>query len=84
MTNDGLLLLCSALGGGLLGLMFFGGLLWTLRNKLAAPAAGFWFAGSFLVRSGVCVAGFFWIGAGDPLCNWLTPGESSWPAWPVL
>jgi F1F0 ATPase subunit 2 len=67
MMNDALLLLLSALGGASLGLMFFGGLLWTLHKGLASPAAGLWFAGSFVLRSGICVAGFYWIGAGDPL-----------------
>jgi len=67
MTNDVLPLMAAVLGGGLLGLFFFGGLRWTMRKALASRAAGLWFAGSFLLRSAVCLLGFYWIGAGDPL-----------------
>ena len=67
MTNDILPLTAAVLGGGLLGLFFFGGLRWTMRKALASRAAGLWFAGSFLLRSAVCLLGFYWIGAGDPL-----------------
>jgi F1F0 ATPase subunit 2 len=67
MTTDIFMLLASVAGGSLLGLLFFGGLRWTLRKGLGSRLPALWFAGSFLIRSGLCVLGFYWIGAGDPL-----------------
>ncbi len=67
MMTDTLLLLLAAAGGGLLGVFYFGGLRWTLRRGLASQASALWFAGSFLLRTGICLGGFYWIGANDPV-----------------
>jgi F1F0 ATPase subunit 2 len=67
MMTDILLLLLAAAGGGLLGVFYFGGLRWTLRRGLASQASALWFAGSFLLRTGICLGGFYWIGASDPV-----------------
>ena len=67
MTIDIFPLSLAAAGGVLLGLFYFFGLRWTVRKGLASPLAGLWFGASFLLRSGICLGGFYWIGAGDPL-----------------
>ena len=67
MTNDVFGLLFAAAAGVLLGGFYFGGLRWTVRKGLAARATAAWFAGSFLLRSAICLLGFYWIGGADPL-----------------
>ena len=67
MMTDVFALLLALAGGGLLGGFYFGGLRWTVRRGLASPAAAAWFAGSFLLRSAICLVGFYWIGAAHPL-----------------
>jgi len=67
MMYDIFMLLLAAAGGGLLGVFYFVGLRWTLRKSLASRAAGLWFSLSFLLRSGVCLYGIYWIGANDVL-----------------
>ncbi len=51
--------------GILLGAVFFGGLWWTIRKALPSNLAGVWFAGSFLVRTAIALAGFYLAGQGD-------------------
>lgn len=55
----------SAAGGAIIGLVFFGGLYWTLaslpRRRNPAP----WALLSLVVRLAVAAGGFFFIGAGD-------------------
>ncbi len=63
MSN--LLLLLAALGGVLLGTIFFGGLWWTVRTKLSSDLAALWFFASLILRTGVALAGFYFIGQGD-------------------
>lgn len=55
----------AGLAGGLLGLLFFGGLWWTLRKAVASPRPALWVGVSLLVRMGGTAAGFVAIGAGD-------------------
>jgi F1F0 ATPase subunit 2 len=55
--------------GVLLGLLFFGGLWWTIRRAMApgpAPAArpALWFAGSLVLRLGVALGGFYLVAGG--------------------
>jgi F1F0 ATPase subunit 2 len=52
-------------GGSLLGLLFFGGLWWTLRRALASPRPALWIGGSLLLRMACVAAGFVAVGAGD-------------------
>jgi F1F0 ATPase subunit 2 len=50
--------LAFALGVGL-GLSYFGGLWWTVRQLATARHAALWLIGSFLVRAGVSLVGFY-------------------------
>ncbi len=58
------LALCSA-AGGLLGLLFFGGLWWTLRRAFMSPRPALWVGGSLLIRILSVAAGFVIVAAGD-------------------
>ncbi|MEO7057848.1 MAG: ATP synthase subunit I [Caldimonas sp.] len=55
----------AAAAGGLLGLLFFGGLWWTLRRAFASPRPALWVAGSLLLRMACVAAGFVVVSAGD-------------------
>ena len=57
--------LLVALAGAGLGVLFFGGLWWTVRKGIASPQPALWFLGSLLLRMGVVVAGFLLVGADD-------------------
>jgi len=45
--------------GVLLGVIFFGGLWWTIRKGLPSEHAALWFFGSLLLRTSVVLAGFY-------------------------
>jgi len=45
--------------GMLLGAVFFGGLWWTVRKGVSSPRPAAWFLGSWLVRTGIILAGFY-------------------------
>ncbi len=45
--------------GVLLGVIFFGGLWWTIRKGLPSEHAALWFLGSLLLRTSVVLAGFY-------------------------
>ena len=55
-------LVLALLGGVLLGAIFFGGLWWTVRKGGSAKQPAFLFLGSLLLRTGVALAGFYFIG----------------------
>lgn len=63
--NNTFALILASLAGGLTGLLFFGGLWWTLRRALASPRPALWFVSSLILRSGVTVAVFALVGSGD-------------------
>jgi len=58
-------ILSAALAGMLLGVLFFGGLWWTVRKTLSSPQPALWFSGSFLVRTAVVLVGFYFVAQGD-------------------
>ncbi len=63
--RDLLSLAVALLAGTTLGSFFFGGLWWTVQKGLASNHPAFWFFGSSLLRTGVVVAGFYFISSGD-------------------
>ncbi len=63
--NNSLLLVLAGLAGLLLGAIFFGGLWWTVRKGLTAAQPALWFLGSTLLRMGIALAGFYFVGRGD-------------------
>lgn len=58
-------LLLAGSAGSLLGLLFFGGLWWTLRRAFASPRPALWVGGSLLLRMACVVGGFIAVSGGD-------------------
>ena len=48
-----------AVGGALLGTLYFGSLWWTVRRGLESTHSAWWFFGSLLGRLSVAMAGFY-------------------------
>ncbi len=63
--NDILGLAIAVSGGGVLGLLHFGGLWWTLRRALASPRPALWVGASLLLRMACVAGGFVVVSAGD-------------------
>jgi F1F0 ATPase subunit 2 len=58
--------LVPALAAGLaLGALFFGGLWWTVQKGLTAQRPAMLFLGSMLLRTGITLAGFYWVADQD-------------------
>ncbi len=51
--------------GFLLGLFFYGGLKLTLKKGLSSGYPALWFLLSFLLRTGIVVAGFYYFSGGN-------------------
>ena len=47
--------------GAVLGVIFFGGLWWTVRSSLTAANPGLRFLASSLLRTGIVLAGFYYV-----------------------
>ena len=60
-----LLLLMALAAGVFLGIIFFGGLWWTVRRGMASPRPGLWFLGSMVARTSIALVGFYLVSAGD-------------------
>jgi len=59
--NDIQALALALLAGALLGAFFFGGLWWTVQKGVASERPALWFFGSLLLRTGMVLAGFFFV-----------------------
>ena len=62
--NETLTLTLSLAAGLLLGAIFFGGLLWTVRKGVSSKQPALWFFGSMVVRMSIVLSGFYFIGRG--------------------
>ncbi len=51
----------ALLVGALLGAFFFGGLWWTVQKAVTSERPAIWFLGSLLLRTGVILAGFYFV-----------------------
>lgn len=63
--SEPITLLVSGLAGAVLGALFFGGLWWTVRRGVSSPRPALWFVGSLVIRSGLVLAGFYLVAAGQ-------------------
>jgi F1F0 ATPase subunit 2 len=63
--NEASILVLATLAGGALGVIFFGGLWWTIRGALTSHSPALWFFGSFTVRMSIALGGFFLATHGD-------------------
>ncbi len=58
-----LLFLVSTFAAGLLlGMIFFGGLWWTVNRAVSSEQPALWFFGSLLVRMSLTLTGFYFVG----------------------
>jgi len=55
----------AALAGTLLGVIFYGGLWWTVRRSMASAAVSLWLIGSFALRASIAGGGFYVVSHGD-------------------
>lgn len=55
----------SLLAGTLLGVVFFGGLWWTVLQGMSARQPALWFIASLLLRVGITLTGFYFVSGGD-------------------
>ena len=62
--NEAVMLVLAAGAGLVLGAIFFGGLLWTVRKGLGSTRPALWFLGSAVLRTGIVLAGFYLVGRG--------------------
>lgn len=60
-----LMLVVAGAVGLVLGAVFFGGLCWTVRKGVSSPRPALWFLGSMLLRMGIVLAGFYFVGGGQ-------------------
>ncbi len=63
--NDIIKLALSGVAGLGLGTFFFYGLWLTVRKTLTAATPAIWMLGSFVVRMGITVTGFYYVGNGN-------------------
>ena len=49
----------------LLGALFFGGLWWTVHRGMSSPRPALRFFGSLVLRMGIVLAGFYFVGRGN-------------------
>ncbi len=64
---DWLAWFAALLVGGALGTVFFVGLWWTVRRAADSATPARWFIASLIVRTGIVLAGFYAVGATQPL-----------------
>jgi F1F0 ATPase subunit 2 len=58
-------LVLPLLAGCVLGVIFFGGLWWTVRLGVVSAWPAVWFLGSFVLRTGISLTGFYLVGHND-------------------
>ena len=63
--RDWMVMLAVLLGGVLLGLVFFGGLWWTVRRGMVSAQPALWFITSLLARVLVTLVGIYLLSAGQ-------------------
>lgn len=62
--NETLSMMLSLMAGGVLGVIFFGSLWWTVRKGVSSQRPALWFFGSLLLRTAITLAGFYFISGG--------------------
>jgi len=62
--NETVTLVLALVTGVLLGVMFFGGLWWTVQKGVSSKRSELWFFCSLLLRTSIALAGFFFIARG--------------------
>jgi len=63
--NETVRMTAAWVAGLALGAIFFGGLWWTVLRGVSSRQPALWFLGSFLLRMGVTLPGFYLVSGGD-------------------
>lgn len=63
--NETLVMIAAFLGGGVLGVLFFGGLWFTVNKAVTAKIPALWIVASFVLRISSTLVGFYFIGGKD-------------------
>ncbi|MBA2249136.1 MAG: ATP synthase subunit I [Chitinophagaceae bacterium] len=63
--NEILLIIAAFVAGIALGIIFFGGLWITVKKSVNAKVPWLWVLGSFIVRVGIVMPGFYFISSGN-------------------
>ena len=58
-------MILALLAGVLLGIIFFGGLWWTIQRGVSSKSPAILFSGSLLLRTAITVVGFYLISQGN-------------------
>nr|WP_320014241.1 ATP synthase subunit I [uncultured Desulfobacter sp.] len=64
MMNDVLSMASAMATGILLGMIFFGGLWWTVRKAFSSKQPALWFLCSLLLRISITLVGFYFVSGG--------------------
>jgi F1F0 ATPase subunit 2 len=62
--SETLYLVLALITGILLGVIFFGGLWWTVQKMVSSQWSALWLFGSMMLRTSIVLAGFYFIGHG--------------------
>ena len=62
--NDPVVWTLAWAAGVVIGLVFFGGLWWTIEQGLTSPNPALWFLTSLLLRMSVALGGFYFVSGG--------------------
>jgi len=63
--SESLTVSLALLAGVLLGMIFFGGLWWTIQRGISSKQPAILFSGSFLLRTFIVLAGLYYVSHGD-------------------
>jgi len=61
--TETLTLFLSCTAGGALGIVFFGGLWWSVRKGVSSKRPALWFFASLLLRMSIALTGFYFVSA---------------------
>jgi F1F0 ATPase subunit 2 len=62
--NETLFMILAFIGGLVLGVLFFGGLWLTVKKSVMSKIPALWVFGSFFLRVGITLIGFYYISLG--------------------
>ena len=65
MINESVYLVFAFIGGLALGILFFGVLWLTVKKAVTAKIPALWIFGSFFIRTGIILVGFYFISSGN-------------------
>ncbi len=63
--NEILYMILAFIAGLALGLLFFGGLWFTVKKTVTAKIPAIWFLGSFFLRVSIVLLGFYFVSSGS-------------------